>query len=109
MPAKILGSGLGDHECYSGDYDIQLFDEATNKEYGLDSLRFGDIVAIIDADHSYGRIYKQGAISVGIVVHSDCVISGHGPGVTTLFTSTTGMIEPMIDVDANIASILKLR
>ncbi|MGY5853828.1 MAG: DUF4438 domain-containing protein [Candidatus Thorarchaeota archaeon] len=109
VPAKILGSGLGDHECYSGDYDIQLFDESTNKEYGLDSLRFGDIVAIIDADHSFGRIYKQGAISVGIVVHSDCVISGHGPGVTTLFTSTTGMIEPMIDSNANIASILKLR
>ncbi|MGY5876483.1 MAG: DUF4438 domain-containing protein [Candidatus Thorarchaeota archaeon] len=109
VPAKILGSGLGATECYTGDYDIQLFDEATNKEYGLDNLRFGDIVAIIDADHSFGRIYKQGAISVGIVVHSDCVISGHGPGVTTLFTSTTGMIEPMIDSNANISSILKLR
>ncbi|MGY5855259.1 MAG: DUF4438 domain-containing protein, partial [Candidatus Thorarchaeota archaeon] len=49
------------------------------------------------------------AVSVGIVVHSDCVISGHGPGVTTLFTSTKGIIEPVIDSGANIASILKLR
>ena len=109
IPAKIMGSGLGADQCYSGDYDIQLFDEATNKEYGLDDLRFGDLVAILDTDHSYGRVYLQNAISVGIVVHSDCVISGHGPGVTTLFTSTKGMIEPVIDPDANIAKILKLR
>ena len=109
VPAKIMGSGLGADHVTSGDYDIQLFDEKANKEFGLDNLRFGDIVAIMDADHSYGRIYKTGAVSVGIVVHSDCVISGHGPGVTTLFTSTKGMIEPMIDSEANIASILKLR
>lgn len=109
VPAKIMGSGLGDDETYSGDYDIQLFDEGTNKEYGLDNLRFGDLVAIMDADHSFGRIYKKGAVSVGIIVHSDCVISGHGPGVTTLFTSTAGMIEPVIDQHANISSILKIR
>ncbi|MGY5860503.1 MAG: DUF4438 domain-containing protein [Candidatus Thorarchaeota archaeon] len=109
VPAKIMGSGLGADHVSSGDYDIQLFDKKTNKEFGLDNLRFGDLVAILDADHSYGRIYKTGAVSVGIVVHSDCVISGHGPGVTTLFTSTKGMIEPVIDPDANIASILKLR
>ena len=100
---------IGADQVYSGDYDIQLFDEATNKEYGLDDLRFGDLVAIMDTDHSYGRVYLQDAISVGIVVHSDCVISGHGPGVTTLFTSTKGKIEPVIDPDANIANILKLR
>jgi hypothetical protein len=104
-----MGSGLGADQVYSGDYDIQLFDEATNKEYGLDDLRFGDLVAIMDTDHSYGRIYLKDAVSVGIVVHSDCVISGHGPGVTTLFTSTKGMIEPVIDSGANVASILKLR
>lgn len=109
VPAKIMGSGLGQSQSYSGDYDIQLFDEGTKEEYGLDSLRFGDLVAILDADHSFGRIYKEGAVSVGIVVHSDCVISGHGPGVTTLFTSSNGMIEPKIDSDANIAIILNLR
>jgi len=109
VPARVMGSGLGADEVYSGDYDIQLFDEATNKEYGLDNLRFGDIVAIMDADHSYGRIYKKDSVSVGIIVHSDCVIAGHGPGVTTLFTSTSGMIEPIIDSGANLASILNLR
>ncbi|MEM3566463.1 MAG: DUF4438 domain-containing protein [Candidatus Bathyarchaeia archaeon] len=109
IPAAIMGSGLGANQTYSGDYDIQLFDEATRKEYGLDDLRLGDLVAILDADHSYGRIYRKGAVSVGIVVHTNCVTSGHGPGVTTLFTSPNGKIIPRIDSRANIACILKLR
>ena len=109
IPAAIMGSGLGADQTYSGDYDIQLFDESIVKEYGLEDLRLGDLVAIRDADHSYGRIYREGAVSVGIVVHSDCVISGHGPGVTTLFTSSNGKIIPRIDSDANIAKLLKLR
>ena len=109
VPASIMGSGLGANNTYSGDYDIQLFDENTRKQYKLDDLRLGDLVAILDADNSYGRIYRQGAVSVGIVVHTNCVTSGHGPGVTTLFTSSTGKIIPRIDAKANIASILKLR
>jgi len=109
IPAAVMGSGLGADQTYSGDYDIQLFDKSTVEKYGLEDLRLGDLVAIQNADHSYGRIYKEGAISIGIVVHSDCVISGHGPGVTTLFTSSDGKIIPKIDPDANIAKLLKLR
>jgi hypothetical protein len=109
IPAAIMGSGLGANQTYSGDYDIQLFDETTRREYGLDDLRLGDLVAILDADHSYGRIYRKGAVSVGIVVHTDCVTSGHGPGVTTLFTSSKGKIIPRIDPKANIAYMLGLR
>jgi hypothetical protein len=109
VPAAIMGSGLGTNQCYSGDYDIQLFDEKINRRYGLNDIRLGDVVAIIDADHSFGRIYFSGAISVGIVVHTNCVISGHGPGVTTLLTSTEGKIQPKIDSKTNISRLLKLR
>ncbi|MEM1539102.1 MAG: DUF4438 domain-containing protein [Candidatus Bathyarchaeia archaeon] len=109
IPAAIMGSGLGNNQTYSGDYDIQLFDENVRREYGLDDLRLGDLVAILDADHSYGRIYRKGAVSVGIIVHTDCVTSGHGPGVTTLMTSSSGKIIPKIDPKANIAWLLKLR
>jgi len=86
-----------------------LFDKAVVEQYELESLRIGDIVAIIDADHSFGRIYRQGAVSVGVVVHTNCVTAGHGPGVTTLMTSPDGRIIPQIDPKANIASLLKLR
>jgi hypothetical protein len=109
VPAAIMGSGLGANQTQSGDYDIQLFDETIREQYGLEDLRLGDLVAIIDADHSFGRIYRQGAISVGIVVHTNCVTAGHGPGVTSLMTSTLGKIIPQIDAKANIAYLLKLR
>lgn len=109
VPAATMGSGLGTNHTYSGDYDIQLFDKGVIKKHGLEDLRLGDVVAIMDADHSFGRIYKQGAVSVGIVVHTNCVTSGHGPGVTTLFTSSKGKIVPKIDAKANIATLLKLR
>lgn len=108
VPAKIMGSGLGSVHCYKGDYDIQLSDKKTVEEYGLGSLRFGDLVAIMDADNSYGRIYKTGAVSIGIVVHSDCVLAGHGPGVTTIFTSSEGKIEPVIEPKSNIGFYLKI-
>ena len=109
IPAAIMGSGLGANQTYSGDYDIQLFDENVIEQYGLEDLRLGDLVAIIDSDHSFGRIYRQGAISVGIVVHTNCVTAGHGPGVTSLMTSPTGKIIPKVDAKANIAYLLKLR
>ncbi len=109
VPAAIMGSGLGANQVNSGDYDIQLFDEPIVKQYDLESLRLGDLVAIVDADHSFGRIYRQGAISVGVVIHTNCVTAGHGPGVTTLMTSPTGKIIPQITAKANIASLLNLR
>jgi len=109
IPAVIMGSGLGANQTHSGDYDIQLFDENIIEQYGLEELRLGDLVAIIDSDHSFGRIYRQGAISVGIVVHTNCVTAGHGPGVTSLMTSPSGKIIPKIDAKANIACLLKLR
>jgi hypothetical protein len=109
IPAALMGSGLGQSHAYSGDDDIQLFDDKSRKRYGLDSLRIGDLVAILDADHSFGRIYRQGAVTVGIVVHTNCVSAGHGPGVTTLFTSSKGGIVPRVDGKANIALFLRLR
>ena len=109
VPAKIMGSGLGADQTWTGDYDIQLFDETVVAKYDLHNLRFGDIVAILDTDHTYGRVYKQGAISIGVVVHSDCYISGHGPGVTTLLTTKErDQIEAHLDPDANLATILGL-
>ncbi len=109
VPAAIMGSGLGRNQTSSGDYDITLFCSPTVKECGLDDLRLGDLVAIQDADSSYGRIYRKGSVTVGIISHSDCITAGHGPGVTTLFTSTKGSINPIITEDANIAKLMKLR
>ena len=104
VPADIMGSGLGSVGTARGDYDITLFCNEMMEKYDLADLRFGDIVAIKNADNRYGRSYKTGACTIGVVVHGDCVIAGHGPGVTTLITSHLPLIEPFIDKDANLAA-----
>jgi len=107
IPAKIMGSGLGKDNANIGDYDIQFFDDKVVAEYHLDTIRFGDVVAILDADNTWGRIYLEGAVTIGIVVHSTCVTAGHGPGVTCIMTSRQGLIEPVITAGANLTKWLE--
>jgi hypothetical protein len=109
VPASIMGSGIGKSNAVRGDYDIQLFDSTIRKKYRLDTLRFGDFVAIIHGDTRYGRAYRTGTITIGIIVHSDSTVSGHGPGVMTLLTAGRRYIEPVHDKNANLAFVLGIR
>ena len=108
IPAKLMGSGLGSPSTASGDYDITTTDQEEIKELGIDQLRFGDLVALEDSDNRFGRSYRRGALSVGIIVHSDCFLAGHGPGVTTLFTAIDGSLDVSLDPNANIGKILQI-
>lgn len=108
VPSAIMGSGLGHPDPGSGDYDITTQDPKVVKRYGLDRLRFGDFVAILDADNTYGRHYYEGAVTIGVVAHSDSFLSGHGPGVSTLFSSRGAHIVPKLSKDANLAQVLKI-
>jgi hypothetical protein len=106
VPAYLMGSGIGSNTAYRGDYDIMTADPEAYREFNLSKLRFGDIVALRDCDTSFGRGYLKGAVTIGVVVHSDCVIMGHGPGVTTLLTCKSGQIKPKLVARANIADYL---
>lgn len=108
VPAACMGSGVGRAHVGAGDYDVMTSDPATVERYHLDQMRFGDFVALMDHDNSYGRAFVQGAVSIGILVHSDCRLAGHGPGISTLMTCPTCLIEPVIDPAANIANLLKI-
>lgn len=109
VPARVMGSGLGASQVYRGDYDIQMFDEAAVEEYGLQELRFGDIVAIVNAHHDHGRVFHEGSVAIGVIAHSNSFIAGHGPGVTSLMSSKEGNIEPMLTDRANLAYLLGIR
>jgi len=106
VPAACMGSGIGAAHVAQGDYDIVTSDPESVEKYQLDKIRFGDFVALIDHDNRYGRAYRKGAVTIGVVVHSDCMIAGHGPGVTTIMTCETALIKPVIDPQANIADLL---
>ena len=104
-----MGSGLGSSEMMLGDYDIMTQDKEANKLHGIDKLRFGDLVAVMDHDNHNGPHYLKGAISIGVVVHSDSFTSGHGPGLTIILTSRESTIHPVLDSNANIANYLNIK
>ncbi|MBN1586813.1 MAG: DUF4438 domain-containing protein [Candidatus Omnitrophica bacterium] len=109
VPGALMGSGIGHADPGTGDYDITTQDPGLVKKHGLDKIRLGDLVALMDCDNTLGRHFYTGAVTIGIVIHSDSVISGHGPGVATLIsTRKKGMLQPVIRSTANIGRILKI-
>lgn len=107
VPAYLMGSGIGSPSAYSGDYDIMTADEETVKKFNIDKLKFGDLVLLRDCDNTFGRGYMQGAVSIGVVVHSDCIKMGHGPGISTIMTCKKSIIKGEINEKANIGEYIK--
>jgi len=105
VPGYAMGSGIGALSVTTGDYDILCHDESVVKEYALDRLRFGDFVAVLDHDNRYGRTYRKGSITIGVVIHSDSPLAGHGPGMMTLMTCTSDKLVPVFDSNANLGII----
>jgi hypothetical protein len=108
IPAALMGSGTGSMMMTGGDYDIMTTDKAFIKKHGIDKLRFGDFVALMDHDNVFGRSFRKNAVTIGIVIHGDCRFAGHGPGVSTLLSASKPLIEPVIDPHANLAKILNI-
>lgn len=108
IPAYLMGSGVGSSTAFSGDYDIMTGDTEANNKFGINNLRFGDLVLLKDCDNTNGRQYLNGSVSIGVIVHSDCIKSGHGPGVTVIMSAKTSIIKGIIDKNANIGHYLNI-
>ena len=109
IPARLMGSGLGRNNVLRGDYDIQMSDPRMVRRFNLGTLRYGDIVGIVDADNRYGRSRLEGQVSIGVVVHSDSMVAGHGPGVVSLLSGPASILTLEHAPDANIAHYLDIR
>jgi hypothetical protein len=109
VPSGLMGSGLGKSESVLGDTDIQLSDSRSRAAYRLGHLRLGDLVAVCPLDYRFGASHRQGAMTIGVVIHSDSFVAGHGPGVTPLLVSLDGSLRPVFHPDANLARALGLR
>ncbi len=105
VPGCAMGSGIGALSVTTGDYDILCHDQELVREHGLDRLRFGDFVAVMDHDNRYGRTYRKGAVTIGIVIHSDSPLAGHGPGMMTLMSARQDKLVPVLDEGANLGMI----
>lgn len=108
IPACLMGSGIGTNAAQLGDVDVMTADREALRDAGLEDLRLGDLVAITDMSSHWGCVYEKGAVTVGVVVHGDSVVAGHGPGVTILMSARGGELRPVVTAGANIGELLSL-
>jgi len=107
IPALIIGQGAG-RGSLSGNWHIQTCYPPDIKKYGLDGLRFGDIVNMKDIQTDYGMGFYEGGATIGIICSSPSDISGMGIGVTPILSTRFGKITSRIDPTTNIAKYLGL-
>jgi len=105
IPAHIMGQGAGAGSL-SGNYHIQTCFPPDIENYGLDELRFGDLVLMEDIQTDYGKGYYKGAATIGIIASSPSDISGMGIGVTPILSTRLGELTSRIDPTANIGKYL---
>lgn len=108
LPAKIMGSGA-ELNAEFVDQDLMSGDRALMAELGIDQMRLGDLIAIRDVDHRFGRSYRRGWVAICLCIHGDSVLTGHGPGILTLITGPEEALGFRLDPAANIATSLAIR
>jgi len=108
IPALIMGQGAG-RGSLSGNWHIQTCFQPDIKKYGLDELRFGDIVILQDIQTDYGMGYYKGGATIGVICSTPSDVSGLGIGVTPILSSSLGEITARIDSTANIAKVLGIK
>lgn len=105
IPAEIIGYGPGAGSLY-GHFSIQTCYPPDIKKYGLDELRFGDLVYLEDIQCDYGKGYYRAAGTIGVVVSGPSDISGLGIGVTPVLSCRGGNLTFRLDRGANLGKWL---
>src|ERR1700691_3121123 len=87
VPAEAIGAGAGMVSEYANtDLMGAYAGLGEDLSLGLEGLRIGDIVALEDSDHRYGRGYRAGYLTIGVISTGQCLLFGHGPGPSSLMS-----------------------
>jgi hypothetical protein len=107
VPAEAVGAGAGMVSEYANtDLMGAYAGLGEDLSLGLEGLRIGDIVALEDSDHRYGRGYRPGFLTIGVISTGQCLLFGHGPGPSTLMSGPAEAFEVVTDPEANLATWL---
>ncbi len=107
VPSTLAGAGAG-LGSENGALNFQTSDPAALAAAGLEDVRFGDLVAVMDWDSRFGHGYLRGAVAIGVVCQGGSFRSGYGPGIAVIMTSRDDAIRPLATSGANIADLLHL-
>ena len=103
LPAETAAAGIG-MPVWRFNMDLHV-DQGPLAELTGD-LRFGDIVAVQDQDHRFGRQYRKGWLCVGVIAHGVSIAGGHGFGFMTLLTAPSDRIVLEQTDDAALGRLL---
>ena len=107
IPAEAVGAGAGMVSEYANtDLMGAYAGLGEDLSLGLERLRIGDIVAVADADHRFGRGYRPGFLTIGVISTGQCMLYGHGPGPSSLMSGPADAFALVDDPGANLASWL---
>jgi hypothetical protein len=105
VPPEAIGAGAGMASEFANTDLMGAYQGlGADLSLGLEGLRIGDVVALQDADHRYGRGYRPGFITIGVISTGQCLLFGHGPGPSTLMSGPADAFWLVDDPDANLAA-----
>lgn len=107
VPAAAVGAGAGMvSEFANTDLMGAYPGQSEDLSLGLESLRIGDVVVLEDQDHRFGRGFREGFLTLGVISTGHCRLFGHGPGPSTLLTGPAEAFDVVSDPDANLVTYL---
>lgn len=105
LPSVAAAAGIG---MPAAMFNMDLHTSSPPVAETAKGLRFGDIVAVMDQDHRFGRQYRKGWAMVGIVSHGTATAGGHGLGLMTLLTAPAERFDFQVSDTAQLAKLLPL-
>lgn len=103
VPAAAVGAGAGMvSEFANTDLMGAYAGQGGDLSLGLESLRIGDLVVLEDQDHRFGRGFRPGYLTVGVISTGHCRLFGHGPGPSTILSGPAEAFAIVDDADANL-------
>ena len=109
IPPEAIGAGSGMVSEYANTDLMGTYPDLDSSfSLGLEDLRIGDVVAMIDQDHSFGRGYREGWISIGIISTGSASLFGHGPGPSTIMSGPADAFNVILDENSNIKFLADL-
>ncbi|MDB5542020.1 MAG: hypothetical protein JWQ89_3747 [Devosia sp.] len=105
LPSIAAAAGIG---MPAAMFNMDLHSWSAPVAQAAAPLRFGDIVAVLDQDHRYGRQHRPGWAMVGIVSHGTAIGGGHGLGLMTLMTAPASRFEFTVTDGARLDRLLQL-
>lgn len=105
VPATAVGAGAGMFSEFANtDLMGAYAGQASDLSLGLESLRIGDVVALEDQDHRYGRGFREDYVTIGVISTGQCRLFGHGPGPSSILSGPSSAFAITDDSTANLST-----